>query len=295
MSTEIILYQAAETAARNLSRNRESAAQLPPPATLKEIQRKILAIPETDGAGAVKPTCTLCRDRGHLFVGPKRELVPCGCVARRRSLRLMQRNGFDPEKIKSLDEYLPANREQARLKTDAARFITSFRTGRTEEGMMLCGQQGSGKTHVAKAIAMALIMRSRSVEVLIMRYIETLRQLKTIVLDGEAYDTLFRRYAHAELLIIEDMYKDRSQTATPLSETDVRHLRPIIDHRYENGLPTIVTTELIAERFHAVEGSIGGRLLQKATYYEITGAKQDKRISEFLEKRQQQLLEMEKS
>lgn len=105
-----------------------------------------------------------------------------------------------------------------------------------KKGLILVGNNGVGKTHIACSIANKLI--ENGIPVIYGTLINLLAELRN------SYDTdnniseieIIKLYENVELLIIDDLGKERP------SEWGLEKLFTIINSRYENNLPVIITT-----------------------------------------------------
>lgn len=108
--------------------------------------------------------------------------------------------------------------------------------GIEKKGLILAGNNGVGKTHLACSIANKLI--ENGIPVIYGTLINLLAELRN------SYDTennisemeIIKLYENVDLLIIDDLGKEKP------SEWGLEKLFTIINSRYENNLPVIITT-----------------------------------------------------
>ena len=123
--------------------------------------------------------------------------------------------------------------------------------------ILLCGQPGSGKTHLSIALANNFIQKD-SKRVVYMPYRSVITNLKQNILDKEYYKRIVSRYQMAEILLIDDLYKGK------VNETDINIMFEIINHRYINKLPIICSTEYLVEEMLSFDEAIGSRIYEMA-------------------------------
>lgn len=128
-------------------------------------------------------------------------------------------------------------------KTYADNFKAKLPTCDTEpgrNGLFITGPKGTGKTHLAAAIANQLMQQGTPVICMTMidlldrikRTYEQRRQWGSEIDEGSVLDT----YKKVQLLIIDDMGKE------PATEWAVSKIYAIINGRYEAYMPTVITT-----------------------------------------------------
>lgn len=108
--------------------------------------------------------------------------------------------------------------------------------GIEKKGLILAGNNGVGKTHLACSIANKLI--ENGIPVIYGTLINLLAELRN------SYDTdnnisemeIIKLYKNVDLLIIDDLGKEKP------SEWGLEKLFTIVNSRYENNLPVIITT-----------------------------------------------------
>lgn len=104
------------------------------------------------------------------------------------------------------------------------------------EGLYFEGTCGTGKTHLAVAIAMKLI--NQGVPVICKTSIDLLASIKQSYERDSTVneEDVIEAYNTVDLLVIDDLGKERA------TEWSVPILYRIINDRYENMLPTVITT-----------------------------------------------------
>lgn len=108
----------------------------------------------------------------------------------------------------------------------------------TGEGLYFFGNNGTGKTHLAIAIALKLI--GEGVPVICMTSIRLLQEIRRTYdrnRDVSEYQIL-ATYKEVDLLVIDDLGQEN------ITDWGIAMLYDIINDRYERCLPTIVTTNL---------------------------------------------------
>lgn len=212
--------------------------------------------------------CTKCRDTG--FIQTERGFARCSCYEEDYIKRLWENFGVNPADVKLLKDYEPYNDVTKRAKHQAAQYINKFDELDKGTNLVLMGQAGGGKTHIILAIGKALL--ERKMKVLYMPYLEAIRELKANAMDDEYYNKLINRYKLAEVLIIDDLFKDKvkkGRLTAELTEADMRHIYPILNYRYSNKLPTLISTECTPQMLIELDEALAGRILERCAKFGV--------------------------
>ena len=119
---------------------------------------------------------------------------------------------------------------------------------------MLCGQVGAGKTHLGTACSVSLI--EKGIAVIYMGYREEMTSLKARIIDEPAYSKEMGKLKTAPVLFIDDFLKGK------ITESDVNIIYEIVNYRYNNHFPMIISTEKTLDDLIDFDESIGSRLIE---------------------------------
>lgn len=127
---------------------------------------------------------------------------------------------------------------------------------------MFLGQPGSGKTHIS--IALAINLLKAKANVVYMPYRDTIITIKQNILDKETYMRSLLKYKQCQVLLIDDLYKGK------VSGSDVNIMFEIINYRYLNHLPVIISSELSFKEILHYDEAVGSRLYEMSKNFIVT-------------------------
>ncbi len=239
---------------------------------LAKILQKLAAIPKdpspnTSTATEPAPVCPHCGGAGYLRydvpIGHEKfgKLEPCVCQTQRiiqqKRARLFELSNLDhlshltfqnfnltgnPQR----ETYTPQELQSLETAQTAALMFAQQRTG----WLLLQGAYGCGKTHLAAAIANHAV--EQGVPTLFITVPDLLDFLRFAYDDPQTtFEMRFDEVRNVHLLILDDF---GTQNATAWAQ---EKLFQIINYRYINKLPTVITTNLILDE---IEPRIRSRL-----------------------------------
>lgn len=125
--------------------------------------------------------------------------------------------------------------------------------------IMLCGQVGSGKSHLT--IALAINFLKRKIDVMYMPYRDVITKIKQNMIDEEYYRRSISKYQTCEILLIDDLFKGK------VNESDINIIFEIINYRYLNFMPVIVSSEFSVDKLLDFDEGVGSRIYEMCKDY----------------------------
>ncbi|MFM9108600.1 MAG: ATP-binding protein [Chloroflexota bacterium] len=204
-----------------------------------------ISIPVGAGSGGSaaaepEPRCPVCKDAGwvkldvpvgHPFFG---KLLPCQC----KQAAMESRNAEERRRVSNLEAFQRHEFDdfEPTAGTDEA-YEAARAFAREPEGwLFLHGRCGVGKTHLA--VAAAKEIQRQNANVIFAVVPDLLDHLRATFdpASGAAYDDRFTLIRGAFLLVLDDL---GTENTTPWAR---EKLYQIINHRYNERLPTIITS-----------------------------------------------------
>jgi len=165
---------------------------------------------------------------------------------------------YEPCTFESFDE--KGFERQLQIAKD---FVKEFRHD-SGQGLIFHGSYGTGKTHLAVAIARELL-RQKGCSVWFKTFGELLQEIRNGFKSGTA-EAISKRYYTVDVLVMDDLGKEK------LSEWTSEQLFNIVNERYKAQKSMIITTNLnIAELNRRLDGAVMSRLVETCKAVEMTG------------------------
>ena len=207
--------------------------------------------------------CPKCLNRGSIAIPREDGSIftrECDCMRIRRCVWEMEKSGLkNIIKEKTFEAYSATEPWQEKIKTGAMAYANKL-----EGWLLFCGQSGSGKTHLCTAICRHRL--SAGDEVRYMPWRDKVAELKAMSQDSERRADIINGYKAAQILYIDDLYKVGKATDGTSNPTgaDISLAFEIINHRYINHLPTIISTEKTPQELVEIDEAIGSRIIEMA-------------------------------
>ena len=207
--------------------------------------------------------CHKCLNRGTIAIPRDDGSVytkECDCMKIRRCVWEMERSGLkNIIREKTFESYTATESWQKAIKTGAIAYADKL-----EGWLLFCGQSGSGKTHLCTAVCRQRLLAGD--EVRYMSWRDKVAELKAMSLDNDRRTEVITGYKTAQILYIDDLYKvgravDGSSNPTG---ADISLAFEIVNHRYINHLPTIISTEKTPQELVEIDEATGSRVIEMA-------------------------------
>ena len=216
--------------------------------------------------------CPLCMNRGDTLELVERNGAfyevahECRCMTIRRSIWRMKSSGLE----KSIKEYTfkrfnIGESWQQMMYDMAGRYISEgVKDGRW---LFLGGQPGCGKTHICTAIAGRLLYERPLLYVV---WPQISKKLKALVTEADEYALEIGKVETIDVLYIDDLFKpvsgDNGEKLPP-TPADVKLAFEIINYRYINKLPTIISCEWQIGELADIDEATGSRIAERSRDY----------------------------
>lgn len=207
--------------------------------------------------------CRECLNRGTI-VFPRDDgsiyTKECDCMKVRRCVWEMEKSGLkNIIREKTFEAFAATEEWQTAIKDGAMAYADN-----PNGWLLFCGQPGSGKTHLCTAVCRHRLLAGD--EVRYMPWRDKITEIKAMSLDNERRAEILQGFKIAPILYIDDLYKvgRASDGSSNPTGADIGLAFEIINYRYINHLPTIVSTEKTPQELVEIDEATGGRVIEMA-------------------------------
>lgn len=191
---------------------------------------------------------------------PIQMFVPCECKDAHLLRLRRNKSGITEEFLrKTFDNFVLVGRPDAvvRAYRVARSYVSSWEDkGLLGASMALLGASGSGKTHLCCAVANELMQKG--VDVVYFPYTERVREFRQRRFEDAWQEEHRRRLKECGLLMIDDLFK-----STP-DRFDFELIFEVLNDRYFEGRPFIVSSELKPDHLLSMDPAIAGRIIERS-------------------------------
>lgn len=211
-------------------------------------------------------SCSKCNDQGWIESGVTQDGQPlyarCSCVTQQ-----VMTKTFGSEELNTtaraktfqsftLSGRLPIIRMAKQCAMDYADTFLA-RVNIPQNSMALLGKSGSGKTHLMFAIANAL--REHDIASMYFPHLERFASMRTMLReDPEKFERTISNVRRTPVLLWDDLYKGRETPTEWVLET----VMDIINYRYLNRLPVVISSERLMDELLEIDEAIGSRIYE---------------------------------
>lgn len=235
----------------------------------------------------IKYECQLCKDEEWIFDIEANTAKPCSCREVKLYKKILESSGITEAFLeRNFDNFIPKNVNSKTAKDVAIDYVNKFEIIRKSKNNSIAflGQVGSGKTHLSIAIANELM--KRNIGVRYMQYREDITRIKQVAMDEESYSREISKYKNATVLLIDDLYKNATYKNQrtgyeSLNDADKRAMFEIVNYRYFNNAPIIISSEYFMSDIIDFDEGIGSRIVEmcKGHIFEMRGSELNYRLN----------------
>lgn len=231
--------------------------------TDKEIEKEQCEIYNSQPGSLGYIDCPKCKNRGGSYY-PRyskdfgywssvwRE---CSCMKLRREAERRERSGLSKQFVKySFDNYKTYEPWQNHILSEAHAYVNNP----ANRWFFIGGQPGCGKTHICTAMVGALINKGFNARYMIWN-VDT-SEIKRDINNSEIYAQKVDYLKKAEVLYIDDFFKRGRSNV--VSDADVSLTFEIINYRYNECKPTIISSELSLNEIAGIDEALGSRIIE---------------------------------
>ena len=203
--------------------------------------------------------CPVCKNKGWIRVlytpengFPESRSGRCpNCTEKRNRVRNAQGAGLGADYGITFDRYMVKYQWQKEAKEKAQSYVIHIGHPESSKWFTAIGQVGSGKTLLASCVANDLLRKGYNVKM--KSWPEVARYTST---DYYKEKEMLKEYQEAQVLYLDDLFKGSPTTR------EISLAYEILNYRYKNHMPTIITSEKTPDEMIAIDEAIWSRISQ---------------------------------
>ena len=199
--------------------------------------------------------CPICGNKGGIAAYKKETRQvwwkACSCLENKKNLVNVEKSGLGELLDYRVNDFIATDEFQKEMKSKAVDYIRHA----TKEWFLALGQSGCGKTMLCSAICNQRLREGKVVKYII--WSEFVSIIKTIKSE-EDRNKHYHEYLKAEVLYIDDLLKGNP------TDYELKVAFQTINYRYNNKLPTVISSELLIDDLRKLDDAIASRMCQYA-------------------------------
>lgn len=215
--------------------------------------------------------CPLCHNKGTYYRMDEGLVVAsrCHCMDIRKSERLMNESGLGQLlRTCTFDTFAATKPFQKQMLSLAQQWVSD-----PTPCFFIGGQPGCGKTHICTAMIIKLI-RDHQKRVRYVQWRQDSQRLKAVINEPE-YVELLTPLKYTDILYIDDLFKSGNRNRP--TQGDLNLAFELINARYINKLPTIISSEWLLTDLIDMDEAIGSRISEMCAGFWIEIAPDQKK------------------
>lgn len=195
------------------------------------------------------------------------EAKVCNCMKQKQMDKLFVSSKITPAfKAKSFENYNTINRPKDihDMLKNAKYYTENFEEIKNQEDNWIAflGEPGSGKTHLSLAIANKLL--AESIPVLYFQHVEGVQEILNMWDEREIIAQKLDEMKKVDILVWDDLFKPVGDTT---NKTEKRIAFEVLNYRYLNLLPTIISSERSIKDLYLIDKATGSRIAERCNKF----------------------------
>lgn len=199
--------------------------------------------------------CPKCRDNTFIL---NEDEGAYACTCREKvllELRLKQSGMSNILLGKTFSNYIVDSEDLRKAKDESIEYCLKYiKDNEYNKSILLCGNSGAGKSHLAAAIITNLI--ENNIGCTYLDYIKFIAEARQSKYDSDKYNKLLTKYQDSTILCVDDFLKGRIEPG------DINYVFELINYRYQKMKPMIITTEKKIEELFAYDEALASRIVE---------------------------------
>ncbi len=223
--------------------------------------------------------CNKCNDTG-IVIFDNDSATICECMKQKRRDRLFSSSKITPAfRTKTLYNYNAIGKTELvqKMLDNAKEYLRDFEEikYREDNWIAFLGEPGSGKTHLSLAVANKLL--DSGVPVLYFQHVEGIQEFLSSWDEHDIYTQKLEEMKKIPVLVWDDLFKPVGDT----NKTEKKIAFEVLNYRYLNLLPTIISSERSIKDLVLIDKAIGSRIAERASKFtvNITGIENNYRLT----------------